>query len=47
LLELRGYPKREDDEEGKEAWSLYYIDETFHSALDLIDSALLTLQRGK
>ena len=46
LLELRGYPKREeDDADGKEVWGLYYVDESFGSALDLIDSALLTLQR--
>ena len=48
LLDLVGYPKREDDnEEGKEVWSLYYVDESFDSALDLIDSALLTIERGK
>lgn len=46
LLELRGYPKREpDDEGGKETWDLYYVDDSFSTALDLIDSALLTLQR--
>jgi hypothetical protein len=46
LLELRGYPKRDDDEpSGNETWSLYYIDQTFISALDLIDSALLTIKR--
>jgi len=48
LLELRGYPKRDDDEQpGKVTWSLYYIDQTFTSALDLIDSALLTIKRSK
>ena len=48
LLDLVGYPKREgDDDEGKEVWALYYIDETFDSALDLIDSALLTIERGR
>lgn len=48
LLELRGFPKREDDDENnKETWGLYYIDETFTSALDLIDSALLTIERKK
>lgn len=47
LLELRGYPKREDDIEEKETWSLYYIDDSFASALDLIDSALLTIERAK
>ena len=39
--------REEDDEEGKEVWALYYIDESFDSALDLIDSALLTIERGK
>lgn len=48
LLELRGYPKRgEDDAKGRETWSLYYVDETFTSALELIDSALLTIERAK
>lgn len=48
LLDLRGYPKREpDDAKGKETWSLYYVDESYTTALDLIDSALLTLQRKK
>tara|TARA_B110000037_G_scaffold213938_1_gene269105 strand:+ start:591 stop:1481 length:891 start_codon:yes stop_codon:yes gene_type:complete len=46
LLDLVGYPKRED-KDGKEAWSLYYVDENFGSALDLIDSALLEIERGK
>jgi hypothetical protein len=45
LLELEGYPKR-DDREGKEGWSLYYVDEGFGSALKLIDSALLTIERS-
>ena len=48
LLELRGYPKRaDDDKNGKETWSLYYVDESFSTALDLIDSALLTIERAK
>jgi hypothetical protein len=50
LLELRGYPKRDDDDDeqtGKETWSLYYIDQSITSALDLIDSALLTIKRPK
>jgi hypothetical protein len=47
LLELRGYPKREDDGDGKEAWALYYVDGSFGSALDLIDSALLRIKRGE
>jgi hypothetical protein len=47
LLELRGYPKREaDDRDRKETWGLYYVDDSFTTALDLIDSALLTLDRG-
>ena len=46
LLELRGYPKREaDDPKGKEKWALFYVDASFSSALDLIDSALLTIER--
>lgn len=45
LLEIVGYPKREDIDD-KEAWSLYYVDEGFGSALKLIDSALLTIERG-
>lgn len=48
LLELVGYPKREeDDEEGNEVWALYYVDDTFGSALELIDSALLTIERAE
>lgn len=46
LLDLKGFPKREaDDDKGKQVWGLYYVDETFTTALDLIDSALLTIQR--
>ena len=44
LLELVGYPKRED-EDGKEAWALYFVDEGSGSSLELIDSALLTIDR--
>ena len=48
LLDLVGYPRREEDgEEGKEEWALYFVDESFDSALDLIDSALLTITREK
>jgi hypothetical protein len=48
LLDLVGYPKREeDDEDGKEVWALYYVDGSFDSALNLIDSALLTIERGQ
>ena len=47
LLDLVGYPKREEnDENGKEVWSLYFVDESIDSALDLIDSALLTIDRN-
>lgn len=45
LLELRGYPKREDDADGGESWSLYYVDDQVGSAIELIDSALLTIDR--
>ncbi|MDB4614400.1 hypothetical protein OAH18_01795 [bacterium] len=46
LLDLVGYPKREeDDKDGKEVWSLYFVDERFQSATKLIDSALLTIDR--
>ena len=47
LLDLVGYPKREeDDEKGKEVWALYFVDEEIDSALGLIDSALLTIDRN-
>ncbi|MFT5128064.1 MAG: hypothetical protein ACI8W8_001673 [Rhodothermales bacterium] len=46
VLEIVGYPKQEDDEDGKEAWSLYYVDDSISSALGLIDSALLTIDRS-
>ncbi|MCA9080910.1 MAG: hypothetical protein KDA58_10155 [Planctomycetaceae bacterium] len=47
LLDLVGYPKQEDDDEnGNEVWALYFVDEQFHSALTLIDSALLTIDRN-
>lgn len=45
LLDLVGYPKREE-EDGKEIWSLYFVDDRFGSALSLIDSALLTIERS-
>ena len=44
VLELVGYPKREDEDD-KEAWSLYYADESITTAHELIDSALLTIDR--
>jgi hypothetical protein len=47
LLELVGYPQQEeDDADGKEVWSLYYVDDRFTTALDLINSALLTIERN-
>ncbi len=47
LLDLHGYPRRGDDTgDGEPAWDLYFIDESFTTALDLIDSALLTIERG-
>jgi hypothetical protein len=46
LLDLVGYPKREDGD-SKETWSLYYVDDQFGSALELIDSALLTIRRSE
>ncbi len=48
ILDLNGYPKRgDDDENGKQTWNLYYVDESFSSALGLIDSALLVIERGE
>ena len=44
VLELVGYPKREG-EDGKEACALFYVDESVGSALELIDSALLVIDR--
>jgi len=48
LLDLVGYPVEEEgrEGEGETEWALYYVDERFGSALDLIDSALLTIERG-
>jgi len=46
LLELRGFPKR-GEEDGKETWAIYYVDSSFTTALELIDSALLTIERRK
>jgi hypothetical protein len=47
LLELRGYPKRVDEEDPEEEWALYFVDATFGPAIELIDSALLTIWRSK
>lgn len=47
LLELMGYPEQEEnDPSAKETWSLYYVNETINTALNLIDSALLTIERS-
>ena len=46
LLDLVGYPVAEVEADGKTSWSMYYIDERFGSALDLVDSALLTIERN-
>lgn len=46
LLDLVGYPVKEDAADGETEWSLFFADERFDSALDLIDSALLTIERG-
>jgi hypothetical protein len=45
LLDLVGYPVKEDSNDGKTDWSLFFADERFDSALELIDSALLTIER--
>jgi len=42
LLELMGYP--EFDEEKKE-WAIYYVDDRFDSALEIVDSVLLQIER--
>lgn len=44
LLDLVGYPRREDEGDD-EAWALYFVDGGFGSALGLIDSALLVIER--
>lgn len=44
LLRLEGSPQVEL-EDGKEKWAIYYVDEGLGSALKLIDSALLTIDR--
>ncbi len=46
LLDIVGYPVKEENDEGKTEWNLYFADEQFDSALALIDSALLTIERG-
>jgi len=46
LLDLVGYPVKEDAADGETEWSLFFADERIDSALGLIDSALLTIERG-
>jgi len=46
LLDLVGFPEQEaNDVDGKEVWALYFVDDQFSSALELIDSGLLTIDR--
>ncbi|MDB4461497.1 hypothetical protein N9043_00955 [bacterium] len=46
LLDLVGFPKQEaNDADGKEVWALYFVDDQFNSALELVDSGLLTIDR--
>jgi len=44
LLRIAGSPRAETID-GEEKWSIYYLDESLGSALKLIDSALLTIER--
>ena len=44
LLDLVGYPKSEE-KGGDVCWELHYIDETIDGAFDLVDSALLQIER--
>lgn len=47
VLEIVGYPKAEQGEDGETTWSLYYVDETITTAVDLLDSAVLKIARDK
>lgn len=42
VLDLVGYSKYDDEEQ---EWSAFYADESISSAIELIDSALLTIER--
>ena len=44
LLELVGYPVKEENDE-KEEWYLSYADESIESAFEIVDSALLQIDR--
>ena len=46
LFELHGEPRSETNGEGDTEWHLYYPDEV-GSAVELIDSSLLTIERGE
>lgn len=45
VLEIMGYPKPET-REGELHWNLHFIDETISTAFNLIDSALLQIERN-
>ena len=45
LFEMVGYPKKVEEGAEKEEWAIYYFDEPMSPALELIDSALLTIER--
>ena len=45
VLDIVGYPKSEI-EDGETTWSLHYADETLTTARDLLDSALLSINRS-
>lgn len=47
VLEIVGYSGSEEDEQGDTQWSLYFVDETITTARDLLDSALLRIQRDR
>jgi hypothetical protein len=44
-LTMVGYPKPDSADEAKETWSLYFVDEDIGPILDLVNSALLTIDR--
>lgn len=45
LLDLVGHPVKGTNDTGEVEWAMYYIDERFDAALELIDSALLRIDR--
>jgi len=46
VLEIVGYPKAEEGDDGETQWSLYFVDETVTTARKLLDSALLRIARS-